>query len=78
MKRYRVMLLREMSQVIEVEASSVAHAVNLAIEENDLAPNISNKFDGSGDVEPYNVTNVDTDEVLWTAKGPQDDSWEDA
>jgi hypothetical protein len=77
-KRYRVMLLREMSQVVEVEASSVAHAVNLAVERHDLNVNISNNFDESGDVDPYNVTDADTDDVLWTSKGPQDGSWEEA
>lgn len=73
--RYRVMLLREMSQSIEVEADSAADAVRRAIDENDLSPNVSNRFEESGEVEPYNVEGPDGD-VLWTSAGQYDDSWE--
>jgi hypothetical protein len=77
MTSYRVMLVRQMSQVIYVEADDVAGAVYEAIERNDLAANASNNFDDSGDVEPYVVTDVATDRDVWTARVSGDGSWED-
>ena len=77
MTRYRVMLVRQMSQAIYVEADDVAGAVYEAIEQNTLTPNASNSFDESGDVEPEAVTDVATDRDVWTAQVSGDGSWED-
>lgn len=77
MKSYRVMLVRQMSQVIYVEADDVADAVYKAIDQNDLSANASNNFDDSGDVEPYVVTDITTDQDVWTAQVSGDGSWED-
>lgn len=78
MTRYRVMLVRQMSQVIEVDADSVREAVEEAVDQNDLMANMSNNFDDSGDIDPYVVTDAETGEDVWTAKGTGDGSWEDA
>lgn len=76
MTRYRVMLVRQMSQVVDVEADNVREAVENAIDQNDLTANAGNNFDDSGDIDPYVVTDAETGEDVWTAKGTGDGSWE--
>jgi hypothetical protein len=61
--RYSVMMLREMSQVVTVEASSIDEAAQLAFDQNNLSANIGNDFDDSGEVEIYNVSDAKGNEV---------------
>lgn len=63
MTRYSVMMLREMSQVVTVEADSIDEAAQLALDQNGLTANMSDDFEDSGEVELYNVTDSKGDEV---------------
>lgn len=63
MTKYSVMMLREMSQVVTVEADSIDEAARMAFDQNNLSANIGNDFDDSGEVEIYNVSDAKGNEV---------------
>lgn len=68
MPRYSVYLVRTMSQVVDVDADTLAEAARKAIDENELEPNISNVFEGDGEVEVFSVRDVKTDTVVYDSE----------
>lgn len=68
MARFSVYLTRTMSQVVDVEADTIAEAARLAVDENELEPNISNNFEGDSEVEVFNVRDVKTDTVVYDSE----------
>lgn len=68
MPRYSVYLVRTMSQVVDVDADSLAEAARLAVDENELEPNISNEFEGDGEVEVFSIRDVKTDAVVYDSE----------
>lgn len=52
---FRVLLVREMSQALEIEADDLMAAAREALDENGLSANVSNDFDDSGEVKVYQV-----------------------
>lgn len=76
MPRYRVMVLREMSQSLDVCTDTPDEAAQWALAHNDLSANVGNNFEDSDEERVFSIVNADTGEEIWQSGGPQDDSWE--
>jgi hypothetical protein len=75
MPEYDVYLMRTVSQSIKVEADSLPEAAQRAIEESDLEPNVTNKFEADGDIEVFSIKDGDT--VVWDSeKDPTSTIWQ--
>jgi hypothetical protein len=61
--RYNVMMTREMSQVITVEADSIDEAVRLASDQNSLAASFGDAFEDCGDVKTFSVSDAAGNEI---------------
>jgi hypothetical protein len=61
MAKYRLMLVRQMSQALDIEAPDLVTAAREAMEINGLSANISNDFDDSGEVEIYQAVELTDD-----------------
>ena len=66
MATYDVYLMRTMSQSIKIEADSLAEAAQKALDENELDPNVTNKFEPDGEVEVFSIKTGDT--VVWESE----------